>query len=121
MPYEDIPIAHVLNYWLADGFDASEETDVFVWLGDGRTLADMLGVEASDSFYTPVRKREIAEFISYLNLHELQCYLNDQDDKPAVLLRQHSNGEFVFAAGKPEGTPAISTEWFGRHRASALH
>ena len=120
MPYEDIPIAHVLNYWLADGFDASKETDVLVWLDEGKTLADMLGDEASASFYTPERKQEIADFISAFDLHVLQCYLNNQDDKSAVVLKRTSTGEFIFAAGEPEGTPAISTEWFSRHRANAL-
>lgn len=120
MPYEDIPIAHVLNYWLADGFDASEQTDVLEWLGDGKTLADMLGEEASVSFYTPQRKKEISEFAQYLGLNELQYYLNAEDDKPAVLLRLATNGEFIFAAGKPEGTPAISTDWFAQHRESVL-
>ncbi len=120
MPYEDIPIAHVLNYWLADGFDASAQTDILKWLSGGKTLTDMLGQEASTSFYTPERKQEIAEFINAFGLYELQCFLNDQDDKPAVVLEQASNGEFVFVAGTSEGTPAIATEWFGRHRASAL-
>jgi len=118
MPYDDIPIAHVLNYWLADGFDATEQTDVLEWLGDGKTLSDMLGEEASASFYTPERRQEIAGFIVAFDLHELQCFLNDQDDKPAVVLSQASNGEFVFAAGNSEGTAAIVTEWFTRSRAS---
>jgi len=120
MPYEDIPIAHVLNYWLADGFDAAEQTDVLEWLGEGKTLADMLGEEASVSFYTPQRKQEISEFTRYLGLNELQYYLNAEDDKSAVLLRSASDGEFMFAAGNPRGTPAISTDWFAQHRESVL-
>ena len=120
MPYEEIPIAHVLNYWLADRFDASDLTDVLEWLGEGKTIADMLGAEASTSFYTRERRQEIFEFVQHMGLDELQYFLNDQDDKPAVLLRQAPNGELVFAAGIPEGTPAIATEWFSRHRAIAF-
>jgi hypothetical protein len=120
MPYEDIFIVDVLNYWLADGFDASEQTDVLEWLGSGKTLADMLGEEASISFYSLERKQQIDDYLNVFDLHELQCYLNDHDDKPAVLLRMNSNGEFVFVAGMSEGTPAISTEWFGRHRERVL-
>jgi len=120
MPYEDISIAHVLNYWLADGFDASEQTDVLEWLGEGKTLADMLGEEASASFYTPQRRQEITAFTQYLGINELQFYLNAQDNKSAVLLRTTSDGEFMFAAGNPEGTPAISTDWFARNRESVI-
>jgi len=120
MPYEDIYIAHVLNFWLADGFDASEQTDVLEWLGEGKTIADMLGEEASTSFYTPQRRHEIAAFTQSLGLNELQYYVNAQDDKSAVLVRMTSDGEFIFAAGNPEGTPAISTDWFARNRESVI-
>ena len=120
MPYEDISIAHVLNYWLADGFDVSEQTDVLEWLGEGKTLADMLGEEASASFYTPQRKQEITGFAQYLGLYELQYYLNAEDNKLAVLLRMAMDGELIFAAGNPEGTPAISTDWFARNRESVI-
>ena len=120
MPYDTIPIAHVLNYWLADGFDASEQTDLLEWLGEGKTLADMLGEEASTNFYTPQRRQEITGFTKYLGLYELQHYLNDQDDKSAVLLRMAMDGELIFAAGNPEGTAAIATDWFARNRESVI-
>jgi hypothetical protein len=120
MPYEDIPIAHVLNYWLADGFDASGQTNVLDWLGEGKSLTDMLGKEASNSFYALWRRQEIARFIAVYDLHELQCYLNDRDDQPAVLLGFTASDGFVFSAGDREGTPAIVTEWFKRDRANVL-
>lgn len=120
MPYEDIPITQVLNYLLADGFDASEETDVLKWLGGGKTLTNMLGPEASRSFYTPVRRAELVDFIGVFGIIELQYYLNDEDDKSAVIVSQGPYGELVFLPGNGEGTPAIATDWFKRDRAKLL-
>lgn len=120
MPYEDIFIAHVLNYWLADGFDASEETDVLEWLGEGKTFADMFGEEVAASFYTPERVEQIHSFISAYDLLELQYYLNDNDRLQAVVLELRGQRELAFKAGNPAGVPAISTEWFARHRAEVL-
>ena len=118
MPYEDISIAHVFNYLLADGFDASGETDVLVWLGNGKTLADMLGVEVSQNFYTKERKEELSSFIFFMKIEELPHHLNDDDEKSAVVLTLNSDDELVFSAGNPKGTPAIITDWFKRQRAT---
>ncbi len=120
MPYDDVPIAHVLNFWLADAFDASDETDVVTWLGKGKTLTDMLGPEASQRFYTPQRIEELALFIHSLGLITLQYYMNNEDAKCAVVVSQGPRGELVFAAGNPEGTPAIMTDWFKRDREALL-
>ena len=120
MPYDDIPIAHVLNYLLADGFDASGCEDVREWLGEeGKTLADMLGQEASDNFYSDERLDELHGFIQAFDLHELELYLNDNDAHSAVRLRLRE-GKLVFFAGDPRGVPAITTSWFERHRAQLV-
>ena len=100
MPYEDIFIAHVLNYWLADGFDASGEEDLLQWLGDGKTFTDMFGAEGAESFYTPERIEQIHGFISAFDLHELQLYLNNDDKVQAVLLELRGDHELVFKEGK---------------------
>ena len=118
MPYEDISIAHVFNYLLADGFDATGETDVLVWLGNGKTLADMLGVVVSRSFYTKERKAELADFIFFMKIEELQHHMNNDDEKSAVVLTLNRDDEIVFSAGDPKGTPAIVTDWFKQHRAN---
>lgn len=120
MPYEDIFIAHVLNYWLADGFDASKETDVLEWLSEAKTFTDMFGEEVAATFYTPERVEQIHSFINAYDLRELQYYLNDNDRLQAIQLGLRDGRELVFKAGNPAGTPAISTEWFARDRAKVL-
>lgn len=120
MPYEDIPILHVLNYWLADAFDASGETDLLAWLGDGKKLSDMFNPEQLALIYTSERAQELAGFIKHLGVDVLEDYLNDGPRPYAVLLDVRQR-ELIFSAGRHEGTAAISTDWFKRGRESALH
>lgn len=119
MPYKDIPILHVLNYWLADAFEASGEADLLTWLADGKTLRDMFAPDVLASLYTPERADELTGFIRHLGVDVLEDYLNDGPRPYAVLLDFH-HGDLVFSAGKREGTAAIETGWFKSHRASVL-
>jgi len=120
MLYEDIPIAESLNYLLADAFDASGQEDVLEWLGNGKTIANMLGDRVSDAFYTESRRSEIRSFVHAFDLQELECYLNDSDAVSAILLRTNQAGLLVFVAGNPAGQPAFTTDWFKQRRADFL-
>jgi hypothetical protein len=119
MPYEDIPILHVLNYWLADAFDVSGELDLLVWLGDGKSLSEMFTPEELPLLYTQERRQELAGFIRHLGVDVLEDYLND-GNRPYAVLLDVRNHELVFSAGRPEGKAAILTDWFKRDRASAI-
>ncbi|MFZ1301405.1 MAG: hypothetical protein WAQ27_02390 [Candidatus Microsaccharimonas sp.] len=111
MPYDEIPLVHVLNYYLADAFDASEATDVLEWLGDGKTLAELVGADVSQQFYAQ-RHEELAEFIHYIGLD-----LIDSDGPNAITLTVRNQGELVLRPGNAAGTPWILTEHFQRTRA----
>ncbi len=118
--YEPIPIGHVLNYLLADAFEASGETDPFTWLGTGKTLYELAGQNASFSFYAPKRCEELHDYLYALGLDDLEANLNQPGSPIAIELTFKQRFELIFRAGSREGVVWFLTEYFERDRQAFL-
>lgn len=106
MQYHDVPIAHVLNYYLYDAFKQSGEDDLRGWLGPKGKLAPGL--------FTDERRQEAFGYIHALGLDDLEVWMNFSADNPAVRLTLRNGAELVVCAVAGDGVAWISTPHFER-------
>ena len=110
MPYEDVPIAHVLNYYLYDAFNQSGENDLKAWLGEeGKSLREL-----APSSFTDARQQEALDYISALGLDDLEAWMNLDSHMPGLQLTMRTHGDLVVKAVAGDGVPFISSPYFER-------
>jgi len=117
MAYEGIAFLHVVNFYLADAFEASGETDVLRWIGEeGKTLEQLIGSDASHELLDPSPRRdELDWLVRLIGIDTLADYLNDSCGPNAVEV-EYVDGVLFFTVGDTAGTPWILTEHFQRER-----
>lgn len=110
MAYEDMPIAHALNFYLYDAFVESGESDLREWLGpDGKSFQEL----APESF-SYERTVEAREYIDAIGLDDLEQWLSVDGQNLALRLTLRPHSELVVLPLPGSGRPFIESDRFLR-------